>query len=73
MLLSDLGINSLYREGAEIAIVGSLATHFAPAPFEWACSAGVISKRGRSSAFSPDADGYSPSVRVLHTSVGSVN
>ena len=33
----------------------------------------MISKRGRSSAFSPDADGYSPSVRVLHTSVGSVN
>ncbi|KAF8523374.1 thiolase-like protein [Hysterangium stoloniferum] len=54
-------IFSLYHENAEIAIVGSLATHFSSAPFRWAAAAGVASCSGRSAAFSPHADGYSPS------------
>lgn len=56
------GINALFHDGTEVAIVGSLATHCSLAPFGWAFSTGVASRSGRSSAFSPAADGYSPSV-----------
>jgi len=56
------GMNSLRYGEAEVAIVGALATHFSPAPFAWAHSTGVASPSHRSSAFSPEADGYSPSV-----------
>ncbi|KAF9461920.1 hypothetical protein BDZ94DRAFT_1322983 [Collybia nuda] len=55
------GINTLYQENAEIAIVGALATHFSLAPFAWAADTGVLSKCGHSAAFSLDSDGYSPS------------
>ncbi|KZV76663.1 thiolase-like protein [Peniophora sp. CONT] len=55
------GIISLCHEDAEVAIIGSMATHFNPSPFAWAAASGVISRSGRSSAFSPKADGYSPS------------
>src|ERR1700761_8805679 len=60
-----IAINSLYQDGADVAIVGSLTTHFTPAPFGWANATGVASPQGRSASFSIDADGYSPSVRVL--------
>ncbi|EPQ51411.1 hypothetical protein GLOTRDRAFT_96463 [Gloeophyllum trabeum ATCC 11539] len=57
----EYGTNSFVAQGAELAVVGALATHFTPAPFLWASSVGVASCRGRCSAFSDQADGYLPS------------
>jgi hypothetical protein len=59
-----VGIIALCHDDAEVAIVGSVGTHFTPSPFAWASASGVASESGRSSAFSPKADGYSPSVRL---------
>ncbi|KAI0030110.1 thiolase-like protein, partial [Vararia minispora EC-137] len=55
------GVLSLLHDGAELAVVGALATHFSPASFLWAQASGVASSSGRCASFSPDADGYSPS------------
>ena len=55
-------VHTLMSQGAEIAIVGSVTTHFTPAPFVWAREVGAMSKSGRCWTFSENADGYSPSV-----------
>ncbi|KAJ8518263.1 hypothetical protein ONZ45_g4622 [Pleurotus djamor] len=56
----DAGLHALRYGGADVAIVGAIATHFTPAALSWAAATRVASVSGRSSAFSPDADGYSP-------------
>ncbi|EJC99606.1 ketoacyl-synt-domain-containing protein [Fomitiporia mediterranea MF3/22] len=55
------GIQSLLAEDCEFAIVGAVTTHFVTAPFDWAASVNVASKRGQCAAFSDKADGYVPS------------
>ncbi|KAI0029374.1 hypothetical protein K488DRAFT_73018 [Vararia minispora EC-137] len=58
------GVLLLLHNGAKLAIVGTLVTHFSPASFLWAQVSGVASSSSRCASFSPDADGYSPSVRL---------
>ena len=60
------GIQALLSEECDLAIVGAITTHFFTAPFGWAASVNVASKKGQCAAFSREADGYVPSVSQIY-------
>lgn len=55
------GLQAIRNGECEIAIVGGVTTHLWPGAFMYLSQAGLISARGKSAAFSDDADGFAPS------------